>query len=48
MAVLLVEQFVTTALAVATQAAVLVHGRIVREGPPSQVADAALGDYLSG
>ncbi len=48
MAVLIVEQFVTTALAVATQAAVLVHGRIVREGPPSQVADVALGDYLSG
>ncbi|MGC8462619.1 MAG: hypothetical protein ACP5P9_02975 [Acidimicrobiales bacterium] len=30
------------------RAAVLIHGRIVREGPPSQVADVALGDYLSG
>jgi branched-chain amino acid transport system ATP-binding protein len=46
--VLVVEQFVTTALAVATRAAIMVHGRIVREGSPDEMADAALGAYLTG
>jgi branched-chain amino acid transport system ATP-binding protein len=44
--VLLVEQFVTTALGVADRAAIMLHGRIVDEGPPSEMADAALGAYL--
>ncbi len=44
--VLLVEQFVTTALGVADRAAIMVHGRIVDEGSPSEMADAALGAYL--
>lgn len=44
--VLLVEQFVTTALAVADRAAIMVHGRIVDEGTPHEMADAALGAYL--
>ncbi len=47
MTVLLVEQFVTTALAVASRAAIMVHGRIVREGQPADMGDAALGAYLS-
>ncbi len=46
--VLLVEQFVTTALAVADRAAIMVHGRIARQGTPAEMADAALGAYLSG
>lgn len=48
MTILLVEQFVTTALAVATRAAIMVHGRIEQEGSPQDMADAALGVYLSG
>jgi branched-chain amino acid transport system ATP-binding protein len=45
--VLLVEQFVTTALAVATRAAIMVHGRIEQEGTPQEMADAALSVYLA-
>ena len=47
MTMLLVEQFVTTALAVATRAAIMVHGRIQQEGTPGEMADAALGVYLA-
>ncbi len=45
--VLLVEQFVTTALVVATRAAIMVHGQIQQEGTPEEMADAALSVYLS-
>jgi branched-chain amino acid transport system ATP-binding protein len=47
MTILLVEQFVTTALSVATRAAIMVHGRIQQEGSPNEMAEAALGVYLS-
>ena len=47
MTIVLVEQFVTTALAVANRAAIMIHGRIDREGAPDEMADAALGAYLS-
>ncbi|MHB1518655.1 MAG: ABC transporter ATP-binding protein [Acidimicrobiales bacterium] len=47
MTVLFVEQFVTTALDVASHAAIMVHGRIDRVGTPGQMADAAFGAYLS-
>ena len=47
MTILLVEQFVTTALSVATRAAIMVHGRIEQEGSPEEMADAALSVYLS-
>jgi len=47
MTILLVEQFVTMALAVATRAAIMVHGRIEQEGTPREMADAALGVYLA-
>jgi branched-chain amino acid transport system ATP-binding protein len=47
MTVLLVEQFVTTALSVATRAAIMVHGRIQQEGTPREMADAALQVYLA-
>ena len=45
--ILLVEQFVTTALSVATRAAIMVHGRIEQEGTPDEMAEAALGVYLA-
>jgi branched-chain amino acid transport system ATP-binding protein len=45
--ILLVEQFVATALSVATKAAIMVHGRIQQEGTPKEMADAALSVYLS-
>jgi branched-chain amino acid transport system ATP-binding protein len=47
MTILLVEQFVTTALSVATRAAIMVHGRIQQEGTPREMADAALSVYLA-
>ncbi len=45
--IVLVEQFVTTALRVADRAAIMTHGRIEREGEPKEMAEAALGAYLS-
>ncbi len=45
--VLMVEQFVTTALAVANRAAIMVHGHIEQVGSPEEMAEAALGIYLS-
>ncbi|MBV8462186.1 MAG: ABC transporter ATP-binding protein [Acidimicrobiales bacterium] len=45
--ILLVEQFVTTALRVADRAAIMIHGRIAQEGSPQEMAEAALGAYLS-
>ncbi|HEX3980235.1 MAG TPA: ABC transporter ATP-binding protein [Acidimicrobiales bacterium] len=47
MTILMVEQFVTTALSVSTRAAIMVHGRIEQEGTPSEMADAALSVYLA-
>ena len=44
---MVVEQFVCTALAVANRAAIMLHGRVHREGSPDEMADAALGAYLS-
>jgi branched-chain amino acid transport system ATP-binding protein len=46
-AILLVEQFASTALAVAERAAVMVQGRVEMEGTPSEIG-AAVGDlYLA-
>ncbi|HEX4083244.1 MAG TPA: ABC transporter ATP-binding protein [Acidimicrobiales bacterium] len=45
--VLLVEQFVNTALTVATDAAIMVHGRIEQVGTPDEMAEAALSAYLA-
>jgi branched-chain amino acid transport system ATP-binding protein len=47
MTVLLVEQFVTTALGVADRAAIMVHGRIQQEGSPREMALAAQNAYLT-
>jgi branched-chain amino acid transport system ATP-binding protein len=45
--IVLVEQFVTTALRVADRAAIMTHGRIDQEGAPEDMADAALQAYLA-
>ncbi len=45
--ILLVEQFVTTALLVATRAAIMVQGRIENVGTPDEMSTAALSVYLS-
>ena len=47
MTILLVEQFVTTALSVATRAAIMLHGKIQQEGTPDAMAQAAMSVYLS-
>jgi branched-chain amino acid transport system ATP-binding protein len=44
--VLVVEQFATAALAIATQAAVLVRGRVAAAGTPEQVRDRLSDLYL--
>ncbi len=46
--ILLVEQFVTTALQVADFAAVLSQGRIVAVGEPQDIADQVSAAYLGG
>ena len=46
--ILLVEQFVQTAMHVATRAAIVVHGRVERVGEPAEIAEAAMSAYLSG
>ena len=45
-AILLVEQFARTALAVADQAAIMAHGRVVLSGSPAEVEAAAAEVYL--
>ena len=44
--VVIVEQFVETALGVADRAAILLHGRVAHEGTPREMADAAVSVYL--
>jgi branched-chain amino acid transport system ATP-binding protein len=44
--VVLVEQFVSTALGLADRAAIMLHGRIAHEGTPEEMADAAQVAYL--
>ena len=46
-AILLVEQFAATALAVAERAAVMVQGRIEMEGTPAEIGAAASALYLA-
>ncbi|HUO48822.1 MAG TPA: ABC transporter ATP-binding protein, partial [Acidimicrobiales bacterium] len=46
--VVLSEQFVRTALAIATHAAIVAAGRIDRVGAPAEVAEVALETYLAG
>jgi len=46
--IVLAEQFVHTALTVATEGAIVVHGRIQLVGSPDDLRQAAEGAYLSG
>jgi branched-chain amino acid transport system ATP-binding protein len=46
--VVLSEQFVRTALAIATRAAIVVGGRVERVGEPGDIGEAALETYLTG
>jgi branched-chain amino acid transport system ATP-binding protein len=48
MAVLLVEQFARTALAIADFAALMVHGEIVAVGQPADLDEAVAAAYLGG
>ena len=45
---LLSEQFVRTAVAIATHAAIVTGGRVERVGSPQQMAEVALDTYLAG
>jgi branched-chain amino acid transport system ATP-binding protein len=45
-AIVIVEQFVRTALGVADRAAIMAQGRIQLEGEPGEVGDAVLDIYL--
>ena len=45
--IVLAEQFVHTALELATQGAVVVHGRIEHTGTPLELGEAAAGAYLA-
>jgi branched-chain amino acid transport system ATP-binding protein len=47
-AILLVEQFANTALAVADYAAIMTHGRIEQVGQPADVAEHVSAAYLGG
>jgi branched-chain amino acid transport system ATP-binding protein len=44
--ILVVEQFARVVLGVADRAAIMVHGRVVAEGPPADVADELTAAYL--
>ena len=46
--IVLAEQFVHTALTLATQGAIVVHGRVEHAGRPEDLRQAAEGAYLSG
>jgi branched-chain amino acid transport system ATP-binding protein len=46
--VVLAEQFVRTAVAIATHAAIVAGGRVEQVGPPGEMAAVALDTYLAG
>lgn len=46
--IVLAEQFVHTALTLATHGAIVVHGRVEHVGPPEELRQAAIGAYLTG
>jgi branched-chain amino acid transport system ATP-binding protein len=46
--IVLAEQFVHTALTVATAGAIIVHGRVEHVGTPDELSQAAASAYLSG
>jgi branched-chain amino acid transport system ATP-binding protein len=46
--VLVVEQFARTVLGIADRAAIMLHGRITRIGPPDEIAEELSSAYLGG
>ena len=46
--VLVVEQFARTVLGIADRAAIMLHGRITRVGPPDELAEELSSAYLGG
>jgi branched-chain amino acid transport system ATP-binding protein len=48
LSILLIEQFATTALAVADRAAVMTHGRVTQTGGPAAIGEALASAYLGG
>jgi len=46
LSILIVEQFAQTVLGVADVAAIMLHGRIRRTGPPNEIADELTAAYL--
>ena len=48
LSILIVEQFAQAVLGVATVASIMLHGRIVRTGPPTEIAEELTAAYLGG
>jgi len=48
LSILIVEQFAQAVLGVATIASIMLHGKIVRTGPPTEIADELTAAYLGG
>ena len=46
LSILIVEQFAQTVLGVADTAAIMLHGRITRTGPPAEIAEELTAAYL--
>lgn len=46
LSILIVEQFAKTVLGVADRAAIMLHGRVTRTGPPDQIAEELTAAYL--
>lgn len=46
LSILIVEQFAQAVLGVATVASIMLHGRIVRTGPPAEIAEELTAAYL--
>jgi branched-chain amino acid transport system ATP-binding protein len=44
--ILIVEQFAQAILGVSTTASIMLHGRIVRTGPPAEIAEELAAAYL--
>jgi branched-chain amino acid transport system ATP-binding protein len=48
LSILIVEQFAQAVLGVATTASIMLHGRIVRTGNPTEIAEELAAAYLGG
>ena len=46
LSILIVEQFAQTVLGVADSAAIMLHGRVTRTGPPAEIAEELTAAYL--